>query len=231
MVLGTHIFDLMRHLAGDARGASRGSRPPAASAVAGDVREAGEQMRPDPRRPHHRDLRLRRRRGRALRSRTRRRTACEHALRAGDSRHEGRHPPRLRQPARRVPLRRPVLHVRPRQGSRGRRSRRAGVGKPETLDAKAIGNGNVLIVNDLIEAIEKDRQPLGSIYDGRAALEMILAVYESHRLERPGGAAAEEPQAPAGGLVSGFFMLRPGGDPTPDAAQLTQPGCHTQEST
>ena len=36
-----------------------------------------------------------------------------------------------------------------------------------------------------MEAIEKDRQPLGSIYDGRAALEMILAVYESHRLKRP----------------------------------------------
>ena len=34
----------------------------------------------------------------------------------------------------------------------------------------------------MIDAIEKDRQPLGSMYDGRAALEMILAVYESHRL-------------------------------------------------
>ena len=38
-------------------------------------------------------------------------------------------------------------------------------------------------VGDLIEAIEQDRQPLGSVYDGRAALEMILAVYESHRLQ------------------------------------------------
>jgi hypothetical protein len=26
---------------------------------------------------------------------------------------------------------------------------------------------------------------LGSIYDGRAAFEMILAVYESHKVERP----------------------------------------------
>ena len=40
-------------------------------------------------------------------------------------------------------------------------------------------------LKDLIEAIEKDRQPLGSMYDGRAALEMILAVYESHRLKGP----------------------------------------------
>ena len=38
------------------------------------------------------------------------------------------------------------------------------------------------IAKDLIEAIDKDRQPLGSIYDGRAALEMILAAYESYRL-------------------------------------------------
>jgi hypothetical protein len=59
-----------------------------------------------------------------------------------------------------------------------------GVGKPETLTNKEIDNGNILIVHDLIEAIEKDRQPLDSLYDGRASLEMILATYESHRLER-----------------------------------------------
>ena len=35
----------------------------------------------------------------------------------------------------------------------------------------------------MIESIEKDRQPLGSMYDGRAALEMILAVYEARRLK------------------------------------------------
>ena len=60
----------------------------------------------------------------------------------------------------------------------------AGVGKPEPLTAKELDNGNILIVNDLIDAIEKDRAPLDSLHDGRAALEMILAVYESHRLER-----------------------------------------------
>jgi predicted dehydrogenase len=60
----------------------------------------------------------------------------------------------------------------------------AGLGKPEPLAVKELDNGNILIVNDLIEAIEKDRAPLDSIHDGRSALEMILAVYESHRLER-----------------------------------------------
>jgi predicted dehydrogenase len=60
-----------------------------------------------------------------------------------------------------------------------------GVGQPETLDLKMIDNGNILIVNDLIDAIQTDRPPLDSLADGRAALEMILAVYESHRLEKP----------------------------------------------
>ena len=58
----------------------------------------------------------------------------------------------------------------------------AGVGKPETLKDGGLGQGNVWIAQDLIEAIEKDRQPKGSIYDARAALEMILAMYESQRL-------------------------------------------------
>src|SRR5262249_2815221 len=61
----------------------------------------------------------------------------------------------------------------------------AGVGKPEPLKDDGLGMGNVWIARDLLEAIEKDRQPLGSMYDGRAALEMILAVYESHRLKGP----------------------------------------------
>ena len=59
----------------------------------------------------------------------------------------------------------------------------AGIGKPEPLKDGGLGQANVWIAKDLIDAIEKDRQPLGSMYDGRAALEMILAVYESHRLK------------------------------------------------
>ncbi|MCC6418897.1 MAG: Gfo/Idh/MocA family oxidoreductase [Gemmataceae bacterium] len=61
----------------------------------------------------------------------------------------------------------------------------AGLGKPETLKDSTLRAGNVLIARDLLDAIERDRQPKGSIYDGRAALEMILAVYESHRLRAP----------------------------------------------
>jgi predicted dehydrogenase len=61
----------------------------------------------------------------------------------------------------------------------------AGPGKPETLRDTTMQLGNVLIAKDLIAAIEEDRQPLGGMYDGRAALEMILAVYESHRTGGP----------------------------------------------
>lgn len=60
-----------------------------------------------------------------------------------------------------------------------------GLGKAETIEAKGLDTGNEWIVKDLLEAIEKDRQPKGSIYDGRAALEMIVAVYESYRLKGP----------------------------------------------
>jgi hypothetical protein len=60
-----------------------------------------------------------------------------------------------------------------------------GVGKVETLKDGGLGQGNIWIVQDLLEAIEKDRQPRGNMYDGRAALEMILAVYESHKLGGP----------------------------------------------
>jgi hypothetical protein len=35
-----------------------------------------------------------------------------------------------------------------------------------------------------MESIEQDRTPRGSLHDGRAALEMILAVYESYRVDR-----------------------------------------------
>jgi len=61
----------------------------------------------------------------------------------------------------------------------------AGVGEVEPLKDGGLHQGNVWAVADLLEAIEKDRQPLGSIYDGRGALEMILSVYESFRVAGP----------------------------------------------
>jgi len=45
---------------------------------------------------------------------------------------------------------------------------------------QALDNIEIVAVAD-----EKDRQPFGNMYDGRAALEMILAVYDSHRSRGP----------------------------------------------
>ncbi len=59
----------------------------------------------------------------------------------------------------------------------------AGVGKPEPLKGEnSHHGGNVLAVKDLISSIEKGSQQLASLAEARANLEMIVAVYESHRL-------------------------------------------------
>jgi len=60
-----------------------------------------------------------------------------------------------------------------------------GVGAPEAQPPYTLRYGNGLIARDLMRCVEEDREPLGSVKDGRAALEMILAVYESHRLNAP----------------------------------------------
>jgi predicted dehydrogenase len=58
----------------------------------------------------------------------------------------------------------------------------AGIGQPEPL---ADASGNIAAVKDLFKAIEEDRQPECSVYEGRTTIEMIAAVFESHRLGRP----------------------------------------------
>lgn len=70
-------------------------------------------------------------------------------------------------------------------GARWKHVTSAGIDQPETLTDRGHALGNRLIALDLIRAIETDTQPRGSMYDGRAALEMILAVYESHILGGP----------------------------------------------
>ena len=74
-----------------------------------------------------------------------------------------------------------------RSKARWRHISSTGIDKPETLSDSKHRFGNRLVALDLIQAIEMNTQPKGSVYDGRAALEMILAVYESHRLNAPVG--------------------------------------------
>ncbi|HUT45557.1 MAG TPA: Gfo/Idh/MocA family oxidoreductase [Sedimentisphaerales bacterium] len=72
-----------------------------------------------------------------------------------------------------------------RSKTRWKRISSAGIDKPELLKDPGHHYGNRLIALDLIRAIETGTQPKGGMYDGRAALEMILAIYESHRLNAP----------------------------------------------
>jgi predicted dehydrogenase len=61
----------------------------------------------------------------------------------------------------------------------------AGLGKPEPLKDAGMVAANRLIVADLIRAIESDTQPRASVYDGRGALEMLLACHASNALGKP----------------------------------------------
>jgi len=56
-----------------------------------------------------------------------------------------------------------------------------GPGKPETFTGNGHHKGNVDACIDLIRAIEGDLQPEASIYEARTSVEMIAAVFESHR--------------------------------------------------
>ena len=69
-----------------------------------------------------------------------------------------------------------------RSGGKWVRITSGGIGKPE---AAATPQGNQAAVLDLIAAIEEDRQPINSMYDARAATEMIVAVFDSHRVGGP----------------------------------------------
>jgi predicted dehydrogenase len=182
MVLGTHILDLMRLIAGDCRWAFARVWANGKKAMPGDVRQGGEGMG-----PIQGD-----------------RIAATYGFDNGVVGTFGTYK------AKEGVGRRFALHV---FGSKGvitmntgslpavywlddpswagsskatwQPITSAGVGKPEPLKDGGADLANRLIVADLMEAIEQDREPLGSLRDGRAALEMILAVYESHKLDRP----------------------------------------------
>lgn len=61
----------------------------------------------------------------------------------------------------------------------------AGIGQAEPIPEKSLHGGNILVVQDLLAAIEANRQPLCGMYEGRGTVEMISAVFESHRQGKP----------------------------------------------
>jgi predicted dehydrogenase len=183
MVLGTHTFDLMRHIAGDARWCFARINQNGRKATPGDVRQGGEQLGPvlgDSINVTY-----------GFDGLTTGSFATHKAKAGAGSRywlevrgtkglvHMGYGafgPTYLCEDPSWMPGKSKVAWQEVTSN---------GVGKPESLDPKQIENGNVWIANDLLDAVEQDRPPLDSLADGRAALEMVLAVYESHRLDRP----------------------------------------------
>jgi predicted dehydrogenase len=61
----------------------------------------------------------------------------------------------------------------------------AGIGKAETRTDGTYEGGHIAAITDLIESIEGDRQTKCSAADSRAIVEMIAAVFESHRVGGP----------------------------------------------
>ncbi len=61
----------------------------------------------------------------------------------------------------------------------------AGIDKPEPFKGDSRLAGNVEVCRDLIAAIEQDRQPECSASEGRWTVEMIAAIFESHRHNAP----------------------------------------------
>jgi predicted dehydrogenase len=61
----------------------------------------------------------------------------------------------------------------------------AGIGKPEPLHGPQYKARHTLAILDFLDAIEKQRPPLDSAATARETLEMIFAVFESHRVGGP----------------------------------------------
>lgn len=61
----------------------------------------------------------------------------------------------------------------------------SGLDKPEKISISGVDAGNVALVKDLVQSINEERQPLCNMYDARWTVEMISAVFESHRLGQP----------------------------------------------
>jgi predicted dehydrogenase len=183
MVLGTHLFDLMRYFAGDPKWCFARIQQDGKKALAGDVRQGGEGMGPI--------------QGDWIASQY----GFDNGIVGSFHSHKAKHgvgarfgfqilgskgiiqfttgslPPAF--------LLEDPSWMPGRSKAQWQEITSNGLGKPETMKDTGLGLGNKWIVEDLMDSMEKDRQPIGSIYDGRATLEMILAVYESHKQEKP----------------------------------------------
>ena len=72
-----------------------------------------------------------------------------------------------------------------RSGAKWQNVSSAGIDQPEPLSGPEYEARHLLAIRDLLQAIETDRQPRCNAYEARGATEMIVAVFESHRVRRP----------------------------------------------
>ncbi len=61
----------------------------------------------------------------------------------------------------------------------------AGIGQPEPLTGPEYAQRHTLAIVDLLDAIRHDRQPKCNMYEARGTVEMVMAVFESHRRGAP----------------------------------------------
>lgn len=72
-----------------------------------------------------------------------------------------------------------------RTGAKWQNVSSAGIDEPEPLQGEKYKARHTLAILDFLDAIEQDRQPLCNMYEGRYIVEMIAAVFESHRVGTP----------------------------------------------
>ncbi len=183
MVLGTHVMDLMRFFAGDPQWCFAQVREDGRTVAAGDIRDGAEGIGPLAGDEIHAMYQF----GEMTTG-----YFCTHPARHGVAERYGLQvygsKGILTTTMGAVPE---VWYVEDPSWQPGRSQARwkpissDGIDRPEPLSDPRHAYGNRLIALDLIRAIETNSRPKGSMYDGRAALEMILAVYESHRLNVP----------------------------------------------
>ena len=72
-----------------------------------------------------------------------------------------------------------------RSGKRWQPVTSAGIGQPEPFAGDPRLQGNIAAARDLIQAIRDDRDPECDAHEGRTTIEMINAVFDSHRTGSP----------------------------------------------
>jgi len=182
MVLGTHIMDLMRLLAGDARSCFATVRQDGRPAIKSDIRDGNEGI--GPLTGDEIEATYRFDKGVSGFFATRRSAHGANA-RYGVNVYGTKGMITIAMDGPQVWLCEDPTWSPGRSGAKWRQITGAVLDRPETAPANPAITPMHSVALDLLRAIGTDKQPRSSMYDGRSALEMILSVYESNRRGRP----------------------------------------------